>query len=259
MQTYSMKCVAPTVAAILGVGRPAAAAEPAIEPMARELDGARSAAVLAPDALGILPWGLWQDDMPFLKSLHARRSILLESILPSATPMNFACMLTGAELAVHGIEAREMPFRCETLFDTVRRAGGRSAGAGFRGYSGELLLARCADIPGVVEPDLALPLVEKIIDLIEAQAPRFLIAQFGNPDTVFHKIGPSHPGVVPTLRELDKALAKLVPFLTARGTAVILLADHGQHDVPPSADHPGYGTHGLDCPEDRLVPCTWLR
>lgn len=257
MKTYSMKCVAPTVAAILGLERPSAATEPAIEEIAADLRGSRRVAVLAPDALGIVPWCRWQDEMPFLKSLHARHSLLLESIMPSSTPMNFACMLTGAELAVHGIQTREMQFQCETLFDVIRRKGGQSGGVGHKGYSGDLLLARCADIPGVAEPGLAMTVADKIIELYCVNPPLFLIAQFGNVDTLFHKVGPSHPDVVPMLRELDGALSKVVRFLAARQVAVILLADHGQHDVPPSASKPGYGTHGTDCPDDRLVPCTW--
>lgn len=259
MDTYSMKCVAPTVAAILGLEPPAAATESAIAAVVRDLGGAQHVAVLAPDAFGIVPWQRWQDEMPFLKSLHARHSILLESIMPSSTPMNFACMVTGAELAVHGMRTREMDFQCETLFDVVRRAGGQSAGVGHRGYSGELLLARCADIPGVTEPGLSKTITRKIMEICTPSPPSFLIAQFGDVDTLFHQIGPSHPDVVPMLRELDEALSQLVPFLTARGMAVILLADHGQHDVPPTADKPGFGTHGTDCPEDRLVPCTWTR
>ena len=257
--TYSMKAVAPTVAGVLGLARPQAAEAEPISEMTADLEGARRVAVLAPDALGVVPWRLWQDELPFLKSLHAKRSILLESILPSSTPMNFACMVTGAELAVHGMKTRDMQFHCETLFDLVRRAGGTSAGVGLRGYSGELLLARCADIPGVVDGETAMVVTDEIIRICDRRLPEFLIAQFGNVDTLFHKIGPSHPDVVPMLRELDQALAKVVAYLTSREVAVILLADHGQHDVPPSEGRSGYGTHGTDCPEDRLVPCTWTR
>jgi len=253
-----MKTVAPTVCEILGLKPPAAASEAPIAPVVSDLAGAKHVAVLAPDALGILAWRLWKDEMPFLKSLHEKRSILLEAIMPSITPVNFACMLTGAELDVHGMKTREMEFQCETVYDVVRRAGGQSAGVGHRGYSGELLLARYADIPGVTEPGACMPVTDKIIEVFERERPRFLIAQYGHTDTVFHKIGPSDPGVVPMLHECDQALEKVVEYLLAHGVAVILLADHGQHDVPEPAEGAKRGTHGTDSPEDCLVPCTWV-
>jgi len=257
MTSYSMKCVAPTVSEVLKVDRPLKAEEQSIEEIVDDLRGSSSLAILAPDALGIVPWRRWQNEMPFLQSLHVRNSLLLESIMPSSTPMNFGCMLTGAELAVHGMKTREMEFQCETVFDVIRRAGGKSAGVGHRGYSGELLLARCADIPGVAEPGTAKTVGDKIIELYDAYAPMFLIAQFANVDTLFHKIGPSHPDVVPMLRELDMTLSRVVPYLTDRKVAVILLADHGQHDVFSADGKFSHGEHGTDCPEDRLVPCTW--
>lgn len=255
---YSMKCVAPTVSAILGLRRPAAALAPAIGEIAADLSGVRRVAVLAPDALGILPWKLWRDEMPFLKSLHERRSILLESIMPSITPVNFACMLTGAELDTHGMKTREMEFLCETVYDVVRSGGGKSAGVGHKGYTGELMLARCADIPCIAEPGTAGTVTGEIVAVVERHAPDFLIAQYGNIDTVFHRVGPSDPSVVPMMRELDDALEKAVGCLTKAGAGVILLADHGQHDAPDAKPGENLGRHGSDCPEDRLVPCTWI-
>ena len=128
--TYSMKAVAPTVCAALGLRPPKVATEASIAPMLDGLRGAERIAVLAPDALGIVAWALWKEEMPFLKSLHEQNSILLRSIMPSVTLVNFACMLTGAELEVHGMRTREMDFLCETVYDVVREAGGTSAGCG---------------------------------------------------------------------------------------------------------------------------------
>lgn len=109
MNTYSIKRVAPTVAAIQGVERPAAAMEPVIGEIAGDLRGAARVAVLAPDALGILPWRLWQDEMPFLESLHARRSLSLESIMPSKTPMNKkSAVLAALTLGAARLASAEM-------------------------------------------------------------------------------------------------------------------------------------------------------
>jgi predicted AlkP superfamily pyrophosphatase or phosphodiesterase len=82
-----------------------------------------------------------------------------------------------------------------------------------------------------------------------------MIAQLGRVDDTFHKYGPSSPKVVPMLRETDARLKRLVADLKPLGYAVIILADHGQHDNAG----PGLkGTHGTDVPEDCLVPCTWI-
>jgi hypothetical protein len=86
--------------------------------------------------------------MPYLRSLHAKHSLVLRSVMPSTTPVNFATMVTGTDLAGHGVKTRDHDFWCETLFDVVRRAGGSSTGVGLAGYTGTALLARYADIPG---------------------------------------------------------------------------------------------------------------
>ncbi len=258
-EIYSMKSVAPTAAAVLGIKPPSAATESPITAVVNGLSGSKNLSILAPDALGILPWKLWKKNMPFLSSLHEDKSILLKSIMPSITPVNFACMLTGAELIVHGMRTREMDFQCETLFGTIRRSGGRSAGAGLRGYSGELLLARCADLAWVTEPGSKAAVTEIIIEKYEIHKPEFLIAQYGNVDTVFHKLGPTDPGVVPMLEELDFSIKKAVTYLTAKGSSVIILADHGQHDAPEPREGENRGTHGTDSREDTLVPCTWIK
>lgn len=262
---FSMKSVAPTVAAVLGLPAPAAATEPPIAAIAAELAGSRRLAVLAPDALGILPWRLWKGRMPFLSSLHERRSILLEAVMPSSTCFNFACMLTGADSeAVHGINKpyrrgdKWVDFQCETLYDLVRRAGGKSAGAGQEGYTGEMLLARCADLGWVAAKGPAATVADLLMEQYGREKPMFLIAQFGNVDSALHALGPSNPEIVPMLEELDRTLARLVPFLAAAGAAVILLADHGQHDIADPPPGGKRGGHGKDLPEDRLVPCTWV-
>jgi hypothetical protein len=263
-EKYSMKAVAPTAAAILGLDKPASAAESPISSIMNDLSGSKHLAVLAPDALGILPWRLWKHKMPFLSSLHEKKSILLEAVMPSTTPVNFACMLTGAELDVHGMnkpylrEGEWVNFKCETLFDVVRRAGGKSAGAGQKGYTGELLLARCADFSWVSECGPASTVSDMITSRFNLCKPELLIAQFANVDTAFHRLGPSNPEVVPVLEELDFSLEKLVEHLVFSGAGIILLAEHRQQDVLEPVEGRSRGTHGTELPEDMLVPCTWV-
>lgn len=250
--------VAPTSSAVLNLPLPACATGSAIAEIVADLSGGRKLAVLVPDALGALPWRQWRREMPFLNSLHGERSIILRSILPSYTPVNFACMLTGAELAVHGVRLKTDTFACETLFDVVRSAGGTSAGVGSEGHTGCELVGRHADLWGKGPPGSDAGVEEAVIEIADRDGPMFLIAQFYQTDYHFHLYGPSSPLVVPTLRDTDARLQRVTEHLKRLGYAMLILADHGQHDVAGPGEGQRRGDHGTDCMEDCLAICTWL-
>ena len=258
-QEHSMTDVAPTVSAALGLPCPAQAIGSAIGPTVDDLAGIGKLAILAPDGFGMFAWRLWQHEMPFLQSLHAKRSTILRSVMPSVTPVNFAAMVSGTDLAGHGVSTFKHDFACETLFDVVRRAGGKSAGVGLAGYTGCELLARFADICGNAGDGSDDDVAAKVIEIADEHAPEFIIAQLGRVDDVFHRHGPSSPSVAAMLRETDARLARLVERLTPLGYGVLILADHGQHDLNALDPNAKQGGHGTDTPEDRLVPCTWTR
>jgi hypothetical protein len=178
--------------------------------------------------------------------------------MPSITPVNFAAMVTGTDLAGHGVRVREDDFACATLFDVVRDAGGKSAGVGLAGYTGSELLGRHADIWGNAGDGSDDDVANTIIEIAERDRPEFLIAQLGRVDDVFHRYGPSSRAVVTMLRETDARLKSLVARLSPLGYCVVILADHGQHDVAESEAGGYRGSHGTDSPEDCLVPCTWI-
>lgn len=253
-----MTDIAPTVSACLNLPPPAQASGAVIGEIAEDLAGCGRVAVLAPDALGVFPWRRWRKEMPFLWSLHAEHSVVLRSIPPSVTPVNFSAMVTGAEMPVHGVRSKTDAIACETLFDVVRRAGGKSAGVGQEGHTGCELLARHACIRGNVPAGSDARVADKIIQIVDDGAPQFLIAQLYEVDWCFHKFGPSSPSVVPILRETDGRLERLTRHLKPAGYGVIILSDHGQHDVPDAPDGQNKGDHGTDAPEDCLVPCTWV-
>ena len=257
---YAMVCVAPTVSAVLGLPAPAQATGTPIPEVVDDLGDRRACdrvAVLAPDAFGDYAWGLWQDEMPFLKSLHAQRSIVLRSVLPSITPVNFTAMIAGTGRDGHGVHTFKDDVGCETLFDVVRRAGKKSAGIGLDGYTGAELLARLADIPGNAGRGSDDAVVDKVIEIVDRDSPEFVIAQIGRVDDTFHRYGPSSPQVVPMLHDTDARLRRLVQHLTPLGYGVIILADHGQHDILDAKEDEKHGGHGTDSDEDCLVPCTW--
>ncbi len=257
-ETYSMMDIAPTVSAVLHLPVPAQAKGRLIEPVAKSMVGKRRVAVLALDAFGLFAWNLWEAEMTYLRSLHARHSMILRSVMPSITPVNFATMVTGTDQAGHGVMARTDPFACETLFETVRRSGNKSAGIGIDDYTGTALLGRYADICGNAGEGSDDTVAERTMEIAERDEPMFLIAQLGRVDDVFHKYGPSSPEVVPMLRDSDRRLMRFVERLGRLDYGIIILADHGQHDVQPGEAGSLRGNHGTESPEDCLVPCTWV-
>lgn len=255
LKEYSMLDIAPTISAILEVPVPAQSEGTPIPEIILDLSGAARVILIAPDALGMFAWGLWKTEMPYLRSLHQQHSLILRSVLPSITPVNFGAMVTGAGLEVHGAQTFEHAFTCETLFDTIRRNNSHSAGVGLDGYTGSALLGRFADIWGNAGKGDDSAVENRTIEIAESERPEFIISQLGVVDDVFHRYGPSSPSVVPMLQDLDARLQRMVERLNILGYAVLILSDHGQHDV----DEPGLkGTHGTDSDADCLVPCTWF-
>jgi predicted AlkP superfamily pyrophosphatase or phosphodiesterase len=255
---YSMTDVAPTVSALLGLREPASSIGSPIPEITRDFMHRDRVAIIAPDAFGWFAWQLWRDEMPFLRQLHEQKSLILRSVLPSITPVNFSAMVTGAGLDIHSVKTYKHNFMCETLFDTVRESGGKSLGVGFEGYTGGELLARYADIDGTTERGSDTNIVNKVKTFADLHKPEFIIAQLGRVDDIFHKYGPSSPDVIPMLRETDNNIKALVDHLYPMGYGVMILADHGQHDIVDDPTTQMKGGHGSDSDQDCQVPLTWI-
>jgi predicted AlkP superfamily pyrophosphatase or phosphodiesterase len=136
--------------------------------------------------------------------------------------------------------------------------GGTSAGVGNAGYTGGQFLARYADLSGRVEPPDDDAVTEMTLGLAREHTPTFIITQLGEPDTTFHRIGPTSLEAESVVRDTDRRLRQMVIALVGLGYGVILLADHSQHDVPADDPSEYRGWHDdLIVPEDALVPCTW--
>ncbi len=262
---YSMTCVAPTVAEALGVRAPAPTFAEAmvgrqatgtpIPEIAGELVGSARVAILAPDALGMSSYEHFAADMPFLRSLCEARMVVLRSVMPSITPVNFAAMVTGCDLDGHGVRSKELDFQCETLFDVLPEHDRAGAGCGRPGYTGGDLLARCANINGTSELADDAGVEEVTLRIARKFRADFIIAQIGGTDDHFHRFGPRSDSARPKVQETDGRLARMCEELGALGYAIIILADHGQHDT---GDPTHGGSHGSDSDEDCRVPCTWL-
>lgn len=249
---YSMTRLASTIATILDLPVPAQADPEPLEPIVADLRPAQKLAHLGPDALGHYPLSLWRSEMPFLSAALEARSVLLRAVMPSITPVNFATMISGADRPVHGVGAFSDDIQCETLFDVVRADGDVSAGIGQPGWTGSELLGRHADIWGKAADNDDALVEALVLQIARERAPRYLIAQIGNTDKIFHRHGPTSPEVIPGVREMDARLERMCAELLGLGYKIIINADHGQHDTPTG------GSHGSDSDEDCLVECTWL-
>lgn len=252
---YSMTRVAPTIAAALSMRSPAAASDGPVPEIAADLAGSARLAVLAPDALGLVSLEHFAAEMPFLQSLCETRMVALRSVMPSITPVNFATMVSGTDLDGHGVRSKEMDFGCETLFDVLLEQGWTGAGCGRPGYSGSDLLARVAPINGTAALGDDAATEEVALRIARELRPEFIITQIGGTDDHFHRFGPRGEGARPKVREMDQRLARMAVELGGLGYALIILADHGQHET---GDLAHMGSHGTDSDEDCLVPCTWV-
>jgi predicted AlkP superfamily pyrophosphatase or phosphodiesterase len=259
MKEYSMTCVAPTISKILGLRIPQQATGSIISEVLESLKDIERIAVLAPDALGFLTWKRWKKHMPFLTSLASIHLLVLRSVMPSKTPVNFATIVSGCEISNHRVHTYDDCFQCETLFDIIRKEGWKSAGVGQKDYTGSRLLGRNADICGVGEPGGDEGVEKQILEISSKQNPHFIIAQLGRTDDVFHCYGVTSPKVIPHLKEMDDRLQRLVKHLKDYRYGILILSDHGQHDFYCLGDTsmPPRGTHHTDSDEDCLVPLIW--
>ncbi|HHV96955.1 MAG TPA: PglZ domain-containing protein [Clostridiaceae bacterium] len=258
IQTYPMQSVAPTVARILNIPSPSSAEAGYVEKAVQDLKGVKGVAILAIDAFGYEIFNHFKDYMPCLKSIFEKNPATIKSIMPTITPVNFTCMVTGASQEVHKVTTRFSNIECETLFDVLRKHGMKSAGLGRKDYTGNELLGRYADYSaeGKAESDEE---VEKIfIDYLKTKKPEFIIIQYGETDDFFHKYGPYSNEAKEAVIKADLWLSRCIENLRSEGYGIMILADHGQHNNE-NKNSPLLGAHGRDIDEDLIVPFTWTR
>jgi predicted AlkP superfamily pyrophosphatase or phosphodiesterase len=255
---YPMQAVAPTVAEVLGLDRPDTMEADSIACVVDDLSVVKRVAVLGIDAWGLKQFEHWRERMPFVGSLVEKRFATLRSILPSVTPVNFGCMVTGAEVVVHGARTRDDTFTCPSLFSLLREAGRKSAGLGRAGYTGDGLLGRHAELSAQDMAETDKDVEDIFVDMVAHELPDFAIVQLGGTDDVFHGYGPYSAEAGDALAEADAWVRRCTDMLLTEGYGVLILADHGQSPVD-GAEGELRGSHGTGSDADSLVPLTWTR
>ncbi len=254
---YSMESVAVTSTMILGLEKPDKSTEIFIEEVVRDLKPSNKLGVISLDALGLYPWYYHQESMPFLTSLIKENSVILRAVMPSITPVNHATMVSGTTVDIHGIKTYDDNFRCETIFDILKRNNLKSMGCGRPDWTGHRLLARYAEIKCVSPESSDDSLLATFLNNCIRHKPTYFIVQFGDPDDYFHKYGPYSVKVSEILYNVDKRLKKVIDVLE-KEYSFLILADHGQHTVITRIGEIK-GKHGKSYMEDLLVPLTWLK
>jgi len=255
---HDMRTLAPSAAALLEV-RPLAGAEVGpIPEVVAHLEPVQRLAMVVIDAFGLATWDYARDRCPMVNALAADHLLIIHSVLPAVTPVNFTTMVTGASPRAHSIRARTDRLEVETLFDILRAEGRPTAAVGRALSTVGIPLAPFADVRGVAESNEDREVLDLGLKILRENEPDYLLLQFLAVDAASHRHGPFSPGNAQAVTETDARLRALIGQLAAREYTLLLLADHGQHTASPEEQRPGHiGTHDGTVEEDVRVPLIW--
>lgn len=261
MNQISLDTVCASLAYAMGIAPPEYAAAPA-EPLTEYIDNALAGKkvdrilMYNPDAIG--QW-VAEKYPHFLREVTDNTDLALPlcSVIPPVTPVCFGTMYTGAQPAVHGIQAYEKPvIAIDTLFDALIRAGKKP-----------VIIAdpKCSMSHIYQERDMDYIAVSSVANVNAAAAKviledkhDFVVVYNGNFDYRMHRSGCETPEALAELRYNSLTFAMLSEMVRENwqhhNTLVGFAMDHGCHDVEPFiAQKDGqmrYATHGSDIPED---------
>jgi predicted AlkP superfamily pyrophosphatase or phosphodiesterase len=260
---YDLSAVAATVAGILNVEPPPNASGP-IEPVLAGLPGAERLALLVVDGFGSSVWQGVRDHVPVLNRLREVNHTEISSVVPSYTYICLSTMLTGVSPAGHGVTGLQGMVQAarsgelETVFDSVRRAGGESLLAVHRRDVEGVPVDRFAEHTMLAEEREDTEIYARVPGILQAHRPMFAFVHFLDVDEAAHAFGPASPEVADAASRTDSRLGVLLGELAREGYAVLLLADHGQHASEDGPDEEGnLGVHDGSCEEDLRVPLVW--
>lgn len=251
--------VAPTVAAMMGIEKPALSGEAnplLMNAFADAFKGETASRVLIynPDAVAL--WIYMKYTERFYEALRrADYTLPMLSVMPSVTPVCFASIYSGAMPAVHGIQKYEKPvLRCDTLYDAAIRSGIRPAIVGDPNCSmSKIFLERDMDYYVYDDPE---DCVKKGLELIADKKNRLVSVYNGNYDAKMHRFGPESAEAIAELDQNISAFSRLYDAVKEewreKNSVAAFCPDHGCHEIDG-----GLGSHGLDMQEDMNVVHLW--
>ncbi len=200
------------------------------------------------------PTILQKADMPNFQRLVAEGAHTFEAntILPSKTLPSHTSMLTGVDIAKHGVDWNDyLPIRgavkVPTVFELAKQANPANSTALFCGKikfrhlwkPGTIDLFDCGGaydekpVPASEEKKLvpARGVVERAVPYILEKKPALCFIHLPDGDTLGHKIGWGSPEQLAAFKECDDALGRILEAIDKAGlrdtSTVILTADHG--------------------------------
>ncbi len=173
------------------------------------------------------------------------------AVMPCVTPVCFGTMYTGAQPAVHGIQAYTKPvIAIDTIFDALIRAGKKPV---IVSYGNSSLSKIC------LERDMDY-FIYSNVDAVNAKAAEiilkdeydFVVVYNGNYDTLMHRTGPESVFALGELRSNVRTFCTFSDMIAEHwkhhDTLVGFAMDHGCHEIDE-----GSGSHGLDMDEDMNI------
>lgn len=248
----SLDTLCAALCGVMGVDAPAQAA-PACEPLmayaAEKLAGRKADRVLMFNPDAVAQW-IYEKYPQLLKGVLEKTELEVpfRTVMPSVTPVCFGTMYTGAQPAVHGIEAYAKPvIKIDTIFDALLRAGKKPA---------IIATPRCSLANIFLEREMdyfPCPSVgavnAKAAQLILEDKHDFIVVYNGNYDAVMHKTGPESIEALSELRSNAHTFAMLHALVEERwkqhNTLMAFSMDHGCHETDGNR-----GSHGLATEED---------
>lgn len=252
MKEYSMTSIAPTASKLLDIRPPAQSAGVVMEEVVNDMGHHGRLAVVVLDAFGVATWRRYKELTPNFNLLAEQHLLHIRSVLPPKTPVNFATMATGAPSDLHNIRDRAQPLNVETIFHVLSEASMKSVAAGRASSSVGILLSKFADYKCIAASNTDGEIIQLAIKMIQEKSPEFLLMQLLDVDDAGHKNGLMSQEFAKAVSDIDQHLGALFPYLAAAGYyGLMVLADHGAHQVEGRATHDGTSE------DDLIVPLTW--
>ncbi len=227
--------------------------------MVESLAGSSILAAVVFDGFGLKTFQSLGSNCPNFEKIFSLRCAEIRSVDPPKTPVAFASMATGLSPANHGIRSKEETLDSETVFDVLGDEDMRTCVGGRLSGSPAHLFGDSCDYPAIAHSNRDEEVLELTLEAIETRNPAFTMVQFLDIDKASHKYGPFGDNARKAVRDTDMRLGALVRVLGQIGGAVIVLADHGQHERRVIEDGKKVlkGTHDGSCELDYMIPLGW--
>jgi len=251
MKEYGMTSIAPTVSKLLGIRPPKQNTGSVITEIVDDMGHQDKVAVLVLDAFGVSTWKRVQALTPNFNKLADSRLLHIRSVMPAITPVNFSTMMTGAPSDVHVIRDRSEMLTIETLFHVLAESSMKSAAAGRAKSTVGMLLMRFAEIKCVAASDTDEEVTRLAVKTIKDECPPFFLIHLLDVDDTGHRSGVEGNEMEKAAEAADYHLGEVILQLAESGYGLLVLADHGAHQIGDK------GTHDGSTQDDLIVPLVW--